>query len=219
MKKHLKLKPKNSYLQTKNLMPQKKVLLVVGLGNPGDAYVKTRHNAGFIVLDELAESFSILVEKKKYNALFGRGLIEGSEVILAKPMAFMNLSGIPVQKILNYFKIPFEDMLVIHDDIDLAFGRLQIKENGGHGGHKGLKSIIETVGGSNFVRLRIGIGRSEDNINVANYVLGQFNTNEKKILDRITEKARDAVVTTICKGTKEAMNIFNDKRLIYLGRL
>ena len=188
--------------------------MVVGLGNPGDSYVKTRHNAGFMVLDNLAEFLSVPVEKKKFNALFGRGLIEGSEIILAKPMAFMNLSGIPAQKILNYFKIPFEDMLVIHDDIDLAFGRLQIKENGGHGGHKGLKSIIETVGSGNFIRLRIGIGRSEDNIDVVNYVLGQFNTNEKKILDRITEKARDAVVTTICKGTKKAMNIFNDKKLI-----
>jgi len=195
-------------------MPQKKVFLVVGLGNPGDTYVMTRHNAGFIVLDEVAESFSISVEKRKLDALFGRGLIEGSEVILAKPMAFMNLSGIPVQKILNYFKIPFENMLVIHDDIDLAFGRLQIKENGGYGGHKGLKSIIETVGSSNFVRLRIGIGRSEEKIDVANYVLGQFNTNEKKLLDRITKRARDAVVATTCKGAKKSMNIFNDKRLI-----
>jgi PTH1 family peptidyl-tRNA hydrolase len=195
-------------------MPQNKVFLVVGLGNPGDAYVRTRHNAGFMVLDKLAESFSVAVEKKKFDALFGRGLIKGSEVILAKPMAFMNLSGIPVQKILKYFKMPFEDMLVIHDDIDLAFGRLQIKENGGHGGHKGLKSIIETVGSNNFVRLRIGIGRSEDNIDVANYVLGRFNTNEKKVLDRITKIAHDAVVATICKGAKEAMNIFNDKGLI-----
>ena len=195
-------------------MPQKKVLLVVGLGNPGDAYVKTRHNAGFMVLDEIAESFSILIEKRKFDALFGRGLIEGSEVILVKPMAFMNLSGIPIQKILNYFKIPLEDMLVIHDDIDLAFGRLQIKENGGHGGHKGLKSIIETVGSNNFVRLRIGIGRSEDDTGVASYVLSQFNINEKKVIDRITKRARDAVVATICKGTKEAMNRFNDKRAI-----
>lgn len=190
-------------------MPQKKAFLVVGLGNPGTSYVTTRHNAGFMVLDNLAEYLSIPVEKKKFNALFGRGLLEGSEIILAKPMAFMNLSGIPAQKILNYFKIPFEDMLVIHDDIDLAFGRLQIKENGGHGGHNGLKSIIETVGSGNFIRLRIGIGRSENNIDVANYVLGQFSTNEKKILDGITEKARDAVITTICKGTKKAMNIFN----------
>jgi PTH1 family peptidyl-tRNA hydrolase len=195
-------------------MPQKKVLLVVGLGNPGDAYVTTRHNAGFMVLDEVAESFSISIEKRKFDALFGRGLIEDSEVILAKPMAFMNLSGIPVQKILNYFKISFEDMLVIHDDIDLAFGRLKIKENGGHGGHKGLKSIIETVGGNNFVRLRIGIGRSEEKIDVANYVLGKFSTNEKKLLDRITKRARDAVVATICKGAKKAMNLFNDKKLI-----
>jgi PTH1 family peptidyl-tRNA hydrolase len=195
-------------------MPQKKVLLVVGLGNPGDAYVKTRHNAGFMVLDEVAKSFSISIEKRKFDALFGRGLIEDCDVILAKPMAFMNLSGIPVQKILNYFKIPFEDMLVIHDDIDLAFGRLQIKENGGHGGHKGLKSIIKTVGGNNFVRLRIGIGRSEEKIDVANYVLSKFSTNEKKLLDTITKRARDAVVATTCKGAKKAMNIFNDKKLI-----
>ncbi len=193
-------------------MPPKKVFLIVGLGNPGDAYVTTRHNAGFMVLDEVAESFSISIEKKKFDVLFGRGLIEGSEVILAKPMAFMNLSGIPVQKILNYFKIPFEDMLVIHDDIDLVLGRLQIKKNGGHGGHKGLKSIIETVGSSNFVRLRIGIGRSEEKIGVVNYVLGQFSTDEKKFLDRIIKKARDAVVATTCKGAKKAMNIFNDKR-------
>lgn len=195
-------------------MPQKKVLLVVGLGNPGDAYVKTRHNAGFMVLDEVAKSFSISIEKRKFDALFGRGLIEDCDVILAKPMAFMNLSGIPVQKILNYFKIPFEDMLVIHDDIDLAFGRLQIKENGGHGGHKGLKSIIKTVGGNNFVRLRIGIGRSEEKIDVANYVLSKFSTNEKKLLDTITKRACDAVVATTCKGAKKAMNIFNDKKLI-----
>jgi len=200
-------------LTNKVTVPPKKILLIVGLGNPGDTYVKTRHNAGFMVLDEVAESFSISIEKRKFEALFGRGLIEGFEVILAKPMAFMNLSGIPVQKILNYFKIPFDDMLVIHDDIDLAFGRLQIKENGGHGGHKGLKSIIKTVGSSNFVRLRIGIGRSEENIGVANYVLGQFSTNEKKILDRITKRARDAVVATTCKSAKKAMNIFNDKRL------
>ncbi|MEA1901642.1 MAG: aminoacyl-tRNA hydrolase [Thermodesulfobacteriota bacterium] len=195
-------------------MPQKKVLLVVGLGNPGDAYVKTRHNAGFMILDEVAKSFSISIEKRKFDALFGRGLIEDCDVILAKPMAFMNLSGIPVQKILNYFKIPFEDMLVIHDDIDLAFGRLQIKENGGHGGHKGLKSIIKTVGGNNFVRLRIGIGRSEEKIDVANYVLSKFSTNEKKLLDTITKRACDAVVATTCKGAKKAMNIFNDKKLI-----
>jgi len=194
-------------------MPQKKIFLVVGLGNPGDAYVTTRHNAGFMVLNKVSEAFYIPF-KKRFHALLGFGLIKSSEVILSKPMAFMNLSGIPVKKILTYFKIPFENMIVIHDDIDLDFGRLQIKKNGGHGGHNGLKSIIETVGSNNFVRLRIGIGRSEGCMDVANYVLSQFNTNEKKLLDKIIEKALDAVVITIYKGTKEAMNIFNEKRLI-----
>jgi len=117
-------------------MPQKRLRLVVGLGNPGDAYLKTRHNAGFMVVDEVAEAFSIPLVKRKFDTIFGRGSVDGVEIILIKPMAFMNLSGPPVLKIANYFKILCEDMLVIHDDIDLVLGRLKINEKGGDGGQE-----------------------------------------------------------------------------------
>ena len=195
-------------------MPQKRLRLVVGLGNPGDAYLKTRHNAGFMVVDEVAEAFSIPLVKRKFDTIFGRGSVDGVEVILIKPMAFMNLSGPPVLKIANYFKILCEDMLVIHDDIDLAFGRLKINEKGGDGGHKGVRSLMDAFGGGDFVRLRVGVGRPEARISAADYVLNGFSAKEKEVLDQIITKARDAVVTILCKGTKEGMNKFNNKRIL-----
>ncbi len=195
-------------------MPQKRLRLVVALGNPGDAYLKTRHNAGFMVVDEVAEAFSISLVKRKFDTIFGRGSVDGVEVILIKPMAFMNLSGPPVLKIANYFKILCEDMLAIHDDIDLAFGRLKINEKGGDGGHKGVRSLMDAFGGGDFVRLRVGVGRPEARISAADYVLNGFSAKEKEVLDQITTKARDAVVTILCKGTKEGMNRFNNKRIL-----
>jgi PTH1 family peptidyl-tRNA hydrolase len=195
-------------------MPQKRLRLVVGLGNPGDAYLKTRHNAGFTVVDEVAEAFSIPLVKRKFDTIFGRGSINGVEVILIKPMAFMNLSGPPVLKIANYFKILCEDMLAIHDDIDLAFGRLKINEKGGDGGHKGVRSLMDAFGGGDFVRLRVGVGRPETGISASDYVLNGFSAKEIEVLDQITTKARDAVVTILCKGTKEGMNRFNNKRIL-----
>lgn len=194
-------------------MPQNRVCLVIGLGNPGDTYKKTRHNAGFMGVDEIANAYSILLEKRKFSVLFGRGFIECIEVILAKPMAFMNRSGEPIKKIANYFRIPSEDMLVIHDDIDLAFGRLKIKEKGGHGGHKGISSLIDAFGEKNFDRLRIGIGRPEADISVSDHVLDRFTPFEMEELDLILKRAKDAVVTILCKGTKYGMNIFNKKEL------
>ena len=194
-------------------MPQKRVCLIVGLGNPGSQYVETRHNAGFMIIDKVADFFSIPAEKSKFNALYGRGCIENTDVILAKPMAFMNKSGYPVQQIAGYFKISCQDILVIHDDIDLVFGRLQIKVGGGSGGHKGIKSIIEIFGGNDFARIRIGIGRGDsgDMLSVSNYVLSRFNPDEKLILPEIITRAKDAIVTILSKGVKEGMNIFNNK--------
>ena len=195
-------------------MPQKCVRLVVGLGNPGNTYKRTRHNVGFMVLDQIAEDFSIALVKQKFDTVFGRGSVDGVEVVLAKPMAFMNRSGPQVQKITRYYRILSEDMLVVHDDIDLAFGRIKIKEKGGDGGHKGVRSIIDAFGGGNFVRLRIGVGRPEAAISAADHVLGKFSLKEKKVLHRIITEARDAVVTILCKGAKEGMNRFNDKRIV-----
>ena len=185
--------------------------LIVGLGNPGAQYENTRHNAGFMVVDKLAGEFGISVNKSKFDVRYGRGTIEDHTVMLAKPMAFMNRSGWPVQKLAAYYKINSRDLVVIHDDIDLAFGRLKIKEKGGHGGHKGLKSIIQAVGEDAFVRLRIGVGRSEMGSSVSDHVLGPFYSDELKLLDAILKRARNAVVTILTDGTTVGMNRFNTR--------
>ncbi|MGD2029377.1 MAG: aminoacyl-tRNA hydrolase [Desulfobacterales bacterium] len=195
-------------------MPQKRIRLVVGLGNPGKTYKNTRHNVGFMVVDQIAEVFFIGLVKQKFDTIFGRGSIDGVEVILAKPMAFMNRSGPQVHKIAGYYRILSGDMLIVHDDIDLAFGRIKIKEKGGDGGHKGVRSIIDAFGGGGFTRLRIGVGRPEAGISAADHVLGKFIAKEKQVVDRIITAARDAVVTILCKGAKEGMNRFNDKRIV-----
>jgi PTH1 family peptidyl-tRNA hydrolase len=186
---------------------------VAGLGNPGRIYSRTRHNAGFMVLDEVAKAFSIEFLKRKFSARFGTGSINGTKVVLVKPMDFMNRSGPPVQQIAGYFHILCEDILVVHDDIDLEFGRLKIKEKGGDGGHKGVRSVIDAFGGGDFTRLRIGVGRPHAEKDAADYVLDHFAFEEKQALSRIIASARDAVVTILCKGTKEGMNRFNNKKI------
>jgi len=193
--------------------PPKKIRLVVGLGNPGDAYHETRHNAGFLVLDKVVETFSIAMDKRKFDVVMGRGLIGKQEVILAKPQAYMNRSGPPVLNLANYFRVACEEMLVVHDDIDLPFGRIKIKENGGHGGHNGLRSLIDAFGGGNFLRLRVGIDRSEA-FTVTDHVLGRFNAAENNVLDQIISKARDAIVTIFDKGAQQGMNTFNNWKVI-----
>ena len=187
--------------------------LIVGLGNPGTQYENTRHNVGFMVIDKLAGEFGISVNKNKFDVRYGRGDIADQAVILGKPMAFMNRSGLPVHKLAAYFKVDSKDLIVIHDDIDLAFGRFKIKEKGGHGGHRGLKSIIQTVGEDTFVRLRIGVGRSETGSSVSDHVLGPFYDDESTLLDGILNRARDAVVTILTEGPKGGMNRFNKKNV------
>jgi len=194
-------------------MPPNRLKLVVGLGNPGKTYEDTRHNAGFMVADKIARDYSISFNKTKFDATFGRGFIEDVDVLLAKPMAFMNRSGPSLQKLAQYFRIPGEDMLVIHDDIDLAFGRLKIKEKGGHGGHNGIRSIMDAFGGGEFVRLRIGVGRSAAGESVTDHVLGKFSAAKSEKLSRIISGARNAVVEILCNGTRAGMNLFNGKDL------
>ncbi len=191
--------------------PQQRLRLVVGLGNPGAAYADTRHNIGFMVADRIAAEYSIGMTREKFNAVYGRGRIEGVGAVLAKPMAFMNRSGSPVRSLADFFRISRQDVLVIHDDIDLDFGRLKIKAKGGHGGHNGIRSLIDAFGGGDFTRLRIGIGRSEAGRGVADYVLDHFMTDEAAVLPEIIAQARDAVVTILCQGTRMGMNRFNVK--------
>ena len=186
---------------------------MVGLGNPGKNYQDTRHNAGFMVADKIAHDFSIEFNNKKFDLVFGRGFVEDSEILLAKPLTFMNRSGPPVQKLAHYFRIQCEDMLVIHDDIDLVYGRLKIKEKGGHGGHNGIRSLMDVFGGGDFMRLRIGVGRSEAEEGVTGHVLGRFSAEQSQLLARIISSARDAVVTVLGQGTKVGMNLFNGKDL------
>jgi PTH1 family peptidyl-tRNA hydrolase len=190
-------------------MSLERIRLIVGLGNPGDKYAKTRHNLGFMVVDEIADTYSIPLDKQKFDALFGRGSINGNPVILAKPMAFMNRSGPPTQKLAQYFNILCGDMLVIHDDIDLTYGRIKIKEKGGHGGHNGIRSLIDAFGSGDFVRIRIGIGRPDARIHVVDHVLGRFSADETKRLNPIITRARDATVTILRNGLKQGMNQFN----------
>jgi peptidyl-tRNA hydrolase, PTH1 family len=190
-------------------MAEQRVYLVAGLGNPGTEYAATRHNAGFMVIDILAAAYKIAIDRNKFNVLYGRGRIRGVEVLLAKPQAYMNRSGPPIRQLADYFKIQREAVAIIHDDIDLAFERLKIKEKGGDGGHKGIKSLIEAFGGDEFVRLRVGVGRSEAGGDVVGHVLGRFSPDELSTLDKFLQRAADAVVTILCKGTREGMNRYN----------
>ena len=186
---------------------------MIGLGNPGAQYRNTRHNAGFMVVDKIALDFNISVINTKFDLIYGRGYVKDSEILLAKPMAFMNRSGPPVQKLAHYYRIQCEDMLVIHDDIDLAYGRIKIKEKGGHGGHNGIRSLMEAFGTGDFIRLRIGVGRSENGNNVTGHVLSRFSAAQLKLLERIIAGAQDAVVTILSQGTKVGMNLFNGRNL------
>ena len=195
-------------------MPEKRTWLIAGLGNPGNTYRDTRHNLGFKVLEKVAAAYSVPREKSKVHTRYGRGTIEGIESILAQPLAFMNNSGPPLRSLADYFKIPGTDMLVIHDDLDLPFGRLKIKEKGGHGGHNGLKSLMSAFGGGDFVRLRIGIGRPVDERSVTDHVLSSHTTEEVEILNRILDRAQSAVAVVLTKGVAAGMNRFNDRQLL-----
>jgi peptidyl-tRNA hydrolase, PTH1 family len=188
--------------------------LLVGLGNPGAEYRDTRHNLGFRVVDAMAEQLSIPVERNKFNSLFGRGPHAGEKIILAKPQAFMNNSGPPVARLSAFFGIENDDIVVIHDDLDLALGSVTIKMKGGSGGHNGLKSLVDALGGGNFTRVRIGIGRPEAGKSVTHHVLGRFSIEERDVIDAILAGALDAALMILRKDTKAAMNHFNAKDIL-----
>lgn len=191
------------------MMPEQGVCMVAGLGNPGRQYELTRHNAGFMAVDALAVAHDITVDRTKFNTLFGRGRVDGIDVVLAKPQAFMNRSGPPLRQLADYFRISSEAMIIVHDDIDLAFNRLKIKEKGGDGGHKGIRSIIEAFGGGYFARLRVGVGRAEFGKDATDHVLSNFNHDEQAALGPLLKKASEAIVTILSKGTIAAMNHYN----------
>jgi len=182
------------------------VKVIIGLGNPGVHYRWSRHNMGFQVVDRLAKANHILVCTKRLNTHYGTGQIESQEVALAKPMTFMNRSGEAVKKLVNFFQIGLEDLIVIHDDLDLPFGRLRFKRRGGDGGHQGVRSIIEWVGGNSFLRLKVGIGRPPKGMDPAEYVLSDFDQTEQPRLDDILTQAAEALKVMLLEGIQAAMN-------------
>jgi len=185
--------------------------LIVGLGNPGNLYVHSRHNVGFLVVKTLAQAHKILLKKEKgVLSLSGKGKIEGQNLILAMPLTFMNLSGVAVGGLLKRYKINLSNLLVVCDDLDLSLGRLKIKSGGTSGGHRGLKSIIESLKGDTFARLRIGIGRPTRS-DISAYVLSHFSKKEKVELSELIERASDCCRVWVAKGINKSMNIFNQR--------
>jgi PTH1 family peptidyl-tRNA hydrolase len=193
-------------------MPERR-RLIVGLGNPGKLYQGTRHNVGFMVVDRLVRRYRISLDSRKSGSIFGLGKIHGRPVILAKPMTYMNLSGPAVRNLARFFGLETSDLLVIHDDIDIVFGRIKIKQKGGDAGHHGVMSLIDAFGSGAFVRVRVGIGRPDTRQEVKGYVLNKFDAQQEASLDKVITMAQEAVETILLKGVREGMNRFSRKTL------
>ena len=183
--------------------------LIVGLGNPEKDYAGTRHNMGFDVINEIAKEYNISVEKPKFKGLYGSGMIGSEKVILLKPQTFMNLSGESVREIMDFYKISAENIIVVYDDIDIAAGNIRIRKSGSAGTHNGMKSVIQHVNTSMFYRVRVGIGKPNENIDMINYVIGHVSKEEHDILNQGVTKAKEAVACIVKNGIDKAMNEYN----------
>ena len=186
--------------------------LVVGLGNPGREYAANRHNVGFDVVTELAARAKAPPLREKFGAEIGETTIRGERVLLCKPMEFMNVSGQSVARVAKFWKIPPASIVVVHDDLDLPFGRLKLCAGGGHGGQNGVRSVIADLGTADFLRVRFGIGRPAPGGDAANYVLADFSRAEQKELPDLRSTAADAVEEILANGLTAAMNRFNVKK-------
>ncbi len=185
--------------------------LIVGLGNPGAQYEGSRHNIGFRVVDRFGATNHIPIFTRRFQAIFGKGRVDSQEVILFKPMTFMNRSGEAVQKALHFFQMGPEDLTVVHDDLDLSFGRLRFKKQGGDGGHLGVRSLMESIGTDRFVRLKVGIGRPPAGMDPADYVLGCFEGVEVSIVEGVVDLAAEALRVMVVEGLQTAMNRYQRK--------
>ena len=183
--------------------------LIVGLGNPEEDYSNTRHNMGFDTINEIAKRYNINITKKKFKGLYEICNIEGQKVVLLKPQTFMNLSGESIKEIVQYYDIPIENMLVIYDDMDIEKGAIKIRKKGGPGSHNGMKSIVENLGSKEFPRIRIGIGKPDNEYDKINYVIGYVSKEEMEILEEGVKKAADAVIEILKNDVDTAMNKFN----------
>lgn len=185
------------------------IFVVAGLGNPGSKYVNTRHNVGFDTIDLLSERHGIKVSKLKHKALVGDGLIKNERVLLVKPQTYMNLSGESIRDLVEWFRVPIGKVILIYDDVDLPLGKVRIRPGGSSGTHNGMRSVIYQLNSDEFPRIRIGIDRAPEGWELADYVLGKFSPEEKKIINESISKAADAASAIVNSGIDAAMNLFN----------
>lgn len=183
--------------------------LIVGLGNPGREYELTRHNIGFMAIDELAKRWNIALNEQKFKGVFGAGFVNGEKVILLKPLTYMNLSGESIRPLMDYYKIDVEDFVVLYDDLDIPVGKLRLRMKGSAGGHNGVKSTISHLGTQEFQRIRMGIDRPKNGMKVVDYVLGRFTSEEIPDVNHSIEKAADACEEWLNKPFLQIMNTFN----------
>ncbi|WP_077623905.1 aminoacyl-tRNA hydrolase [Sediminibacillus massiliensis] len=182
---------------------------IVGLGNPGKKFEQTRHNIGFMIIDELANRKNWKLTKKKFNGLYALEVHNNEKVLLLEPQTYMNLSGESLRPLMDYYDLAVEDVVIIYDELDLPLGKIRLREKGGHGGHNGIRSVIDHLGTKEFKRIRVGIGRPATPMPVPDYVLGSFSKEEKPLVDDVIEKAADACETWLEKPFLEVMNEFN----------
>ena len=193
------------------LEDENKVFLIVGLGNPGREYRNTRHNAGFWVLDSLANRLGESFTRVQSRALVTKSVYEQNRLILAKPQTYMNESGQAVGSLIRFYKVPVQNIMIVYDDVDLPFGTIRIRPGGGSAGQKGMSSIIEKLGINGFPRLRIGIGRPPGKLNAAAYVLQEFSKQEEKQITETVDKAVEAILSFVTVGIEKTMTQYNSQ--------
>ena len=197
-------------LSSKNTVGGKPEFIIAGLGNPGVAYEETRHNAGFITIDLLCRKLGVKCDRAKYKSMYCEAVIGDKKCLILKPMTYMNNSGEAVAEVMNFYKIPSERLIVVYDDISLDPGKLRIRRKGSHGGHNGMKSIIQLTGSDDFPRIKVGIGKKpHPDYDLADWVTSRFTEDEKKNLIQAGEKACDAVELIVGGSIDKAMNLYN----------
>ncbi|MCK1976649.1 aminoacyl-tRNA hydrolase [Jeotgalicoccus huakuii] len=182
---------------------------IIGLGNPGAKYEKTRHNIGFMAIDQLQEDLGLPLDQQKFKCHYGTGVLNGEKIMLIKPQTFMNLSGEGVRPLVDYYNIELSDIVVIYDDLDLPLGRIRLRQKGSGGGHNGIKSLNQHLGGEKYNRIRLGIDRPTDSTPITRYVLGKFSKVDEDTLQKVLEVSSEACQSFVSNDFLDVMNKYN----------